>query len=64
MRLLAFESEQQVVAFCAYYGLKTDGPDLVLNRSAYIEPEGSIPASRAQGMVESKRLVSIGEVYC
>ncbi|XP_070193610.1 germinal-center associated nuclear protein-like isoform X2 [Littorina saxatilis] len=62
MRLLAFEREEEVREFCAYYGLLADGPDLALDRSAYIEPESSIPAWRAVGLVESKRIVSVGEV--
>ena len=62
VRLLVFESEEDVREFCAYYGLLTEGSDLILDRSTYVEPESSIPMWRACGLVESKLMVSVGEV--
>ena len=62
VRLLVFEDEGEVREFCAYYGLMADGPDLVLDRAAYMEPDSSIPLWRACGLVESKRMVPVGEV--
>nr|KAG5708418.1 hypothetical protein BaRGS_026145 [Batillaria attramentaria] len=61
VRLLAFENEDHVREFCAYYGLLSEGSDLVLDRSMYVEPESAIPAWRAQGLVESKQTVSVGQ---
>lgn len=64
VRLLVFESEEDVQGFCSYYGLRTEGSDLILDRSTYVEPESSIPMWRACGLVESKCMVSVGEVRC
>lgn len=62
VRLLVFENESEVREFCSYYGLLSEGTDLVLDRSMYVEPESSIPSWRAQGLVESKQMVSVGEL--
>ncbi|KAL8566161.1 hypothetical protein ACOMHN_041316 [Nucella lapillus] len=61
-RLLVFESEEEIREFCSYYGLRAERSDLCLDRSAYVEPETSIPFWRAVGLVESKRATSVGEV--
>ena len=63
VRLLSFESGEEAREFCAYYGLRAQGSDLVLDRAAYVEPETSIPSWRAISLVESKRLVSVGQVW-
>ena len=64
VRLLVFENEEDVREFCSYYSLRTEGSDLILDRSTYVEPESSIPMWRACGLVESKCMVSVGEVRC
>lgn len=62
VRTLGFESIFEAKAFCEHYGLTVNGDCVTLDKSAYIEPEASWTAFRAEQLIESKRIISVGEV--
>lgn len=63
IRLLCFEDAKQVESFCYHYCLSLKGVDVELDSKAYTEPEGSLPQTRSQSLIEIKQeSLSIGEV--
>lgn len=63
IHLLCFENASEVAAFCSHYGISLKGADVMLDSKAYIEPEGSLPQTRSQSLIEIKQEnMSIGEV--
>ncbi|BFZ10368.1 hypothetical protein BsWGS_13408 [Bradybaena similaris] len=63
IRLLCFEDARQVESFCYHYCLSLKGVDVELDSKAYTEPEGSLPQTRSQSLIEIKQeSLSIGEV--
>ncbi|XP_021362693.1 germinal-center associated nuclear protein-like isoform X2 [Mizuhopecten yessoensis] len=62
VRILAFENNTEAAEFCKFYGLRANNSAVILNRSNLIQPENNWLPRRAERLIESKRLVSIGEV--
>ncbi|RUS74574.1 hypothetical protein EGW08_017655, partial [Elysia chlorotica] len=62
IRLLGFEDTAQVEGFCDHYCLSVEGEEIVMDAQAFLEPESSIPETRAPTLVEAKRSVSVGEI--
>ncbi|XP_033745006.1 LOW QUALITY PROTEIN: germinal-center associated nuclear protein-like [Pecten maximus] len=62
VRILAFENSSEAADFCQFYGLRANTSTVILNRSDFIQPENNWLPRRAERLIESKRLVSIGEV--
>ena len=62
MRVLGFENASEAVAFCAYHGLQTDESTILMDRAHIVAPETAYARQRAQGLIESKQAVSVGEV--
>ncbi|XP_005095086.1 germinal-center associated nuclear protein [Aplysia californica] len=61
IRLLRFESAEEVEEFCYHYCLSVEESDVLLDAKAYMEPEGSLSQRRSQTLVEAKCTVSVGE---
>ena len=62
MRLLGFENEHEASDFCEHYGFMTEDGDVILDRNDYLEPEAAWLPRRSVQLIESKRMVSVGEV--
>ncbi|XP_060080534.1 germinal-center associated nuclear protein-like [Ylistrum balloti] len=62
VRILAFENSSEAADFCQFYGLRANTSTVILNRSDFIQPENNWLPRRAERLIESKRLISIGEV--
>lgn len=64
--LLAFEDEQNTMAFVEYYGLQLtkENTHVLLDRRMFHSPDVPFSLERAINVVESKRTTSVGEVIC
>ena len=62
MRVLGFESDEEVVEFAGHHGLQTFGDVVVLDRNCFVDPETSYITRRAVSVIESKQQTSVGEV--
>ncbi|KAK3581304.1 hypothetical protein CHS0354_033043 [Potamilus streckersoni] len=65
VRVLAFELEEEARQFCHHYGFSVQsGPDgdVILDKNAYIEPETTWTPYRSVKLIESRLMVSPGEV--
>ena len=62
MRLLGFENEQEASDFCQHYGFTVVDSDVILDRSEYLEPDAAWLPQRSVHLIESKRMISVGEV--
>ncbi|KAL3853116.1 hypothetical protein ACJMK2_016691 [Sinanodonta woodiana] len=65
VRVLAFELEEEARQFCHHYGFSVQsGPDgdVILDKNAYIEPETTWAPYRSVKLIESRLMVSPGEV--
>ncbi|KAL5015301.1 hypothetical protein ScPMuIL_009571 [Solemya velum] len=61
VRVLSFETRNESRLFCCHFGLSASEDEVKLLRGALIEPEEKWPPRRAVDLVESKRMVSVGE---
>ena len=62
MRLLGFESEQEASDFAEHYGFIVEDACVILDKNDYVEPDTAWLARRSVHLIESKRMVSVGEV--
>ena len=62
VHLLSFEDESEALEFCEYYGFNILDGEAILDRAEYIEPETAWPARRSRSLIESKLMLSVGEV--
>ncbi|GLV43213.1 xmas [Carabus blaptoides fortunei] len=64
--LLAFEDEQNTIAFVEYHGLQLtrENTHVLLDRRMFRSPDVPFSLERAINVVESKRTTSVGEVIC
>ena len=62
VRLLGFENEQEASDFCQHYGFTVVDGDVILDRSEYLEPDAAWLPQRSVHLIESKRMISVGEV--
>lgn len=60
--MLAFENEMEALEFFQLYGLQTENGNLILDRSAFYQPESFPLLKRARQIIDSKRHCSVGEV--
>lgn len=60
--MLGFEDEQEVSQFCQHYGFRVSESEVMLDRADYIEPETAWSPRRSINIIESKLLVTVGEV--
>ncbi|XP_022916945.2 protein xmas [Onthophagus taurus] len=60
--ILAFEGDASTRDFVEYYGLFLNGAAVCLNRKSFHIPELPYTLDRAMSVVESKRVLSIGEI--
>ncbi|KAL4226945.1 Germinal-center associated nuclear protein [Mactra antiquata] len=62
VRLLGFENESEASEFCEHYGFHVTDNEVVLDRSEYIEPETAWSPRRSVSLIESRLMVTVGEL--
>ncbi|XP_046575256.1 LOW QUALITY PROTEIN: germinal-center associated nuclear protein-like [Haliotis rubra] len=62
VRILSFDNVNEAAAFCQFYGLKVADGAVVLDKSSLVIPESAYAPRRAITLIESKRMVPVGEV--
>lgn len=66
MKILAFETVENMKSFISHYGLRfaknEEELTVILNRNQFIEDSDPYPLSRAISLIESKRQSTVGEV--
>ncbi|CAH2096075.1 unnamed protein product [Euphydryas editha] len=66
MKILAFETVENMKSFISHYGLRFAKNEeelaIILNRNQFIEDSDPYPLSRAISLIESKRQCTVGEV--
>lgn len=64
VRQLGLENTEQAARFCDLHGLdaSVENGSVLLSRSCFMHPEGSVPVKRARNLVESQLTVSLAEV--
>ena len=62
VRTLGFEDKAEAAQFCDFYGLQANDSFVVIDKASYMDPEEKWPPRRSPNLIESKRMVSIGEV--
>ena len=60
--MLAFEDEDEASQFCQYYSLQVTDTEVLLDRSAYLEPESAMATKRSINLIESRLRTTVGEV--
>ncbi|XP_048239016.1 germinal-center associated nuclear protein-like isoform X4 [Haliotis rufescens] len=62
VRILSFDDVNEAAAFCSFYGLRVADSAVVLDKNSLMVPESAYSPRRAITLIESKRMVPVGEV--
>ncbi|XP_067683402.1 germinal-center associated nuclear protein-like [Haliotis asinina] len=62
VRILSFDNINEAATFCQVYGLKVADGAVILDKSSFVIPESAYAPRRAITLIESKRMVPVGEV--
>lgn len=62
MRVLGFEDKNEASFFCKFHGLNVTEAYVILDKSAYIEPEESWLPRRSPSLIECKLTSPVGQV--